>query len=204
MMRGNLFVVAAPSGAGKTSLVAALVARDQNVRVSVSYTTRKPRSREIDGQDYFFVSADEFEAMQKRGAFLEFATVHRNLYGTSREWVTEAQLHGADVVLEIDCQGAAQVKREIPEAIAIFVLPPSREALKSRLEARAQDTPEVIEQRLAAARAEVRQVSDFDYVIINDDFERAARDLHCIVQAARLATAMQLERHSELIQLLQE
>lgn len=204
MMRGNLFVVAAPSGAGKTSLVAALVARDQNVRVSVSYTTRKPRSREIDGQDYFFVSADEFKAMQMRGAFLEFATVHGNLYGTSREWVTEALFHGADVVLEIDCQGAAQIKRDIPEAIAIFVLPPSREALKSRLEARAQDTPEVIEQRLAAARAEVRQVSDFDYVIINDDFERAARELHCIVQAARLATAMQLERHSELIQLLQE
>jgi guanylate kinase len=202
-MLGNLFVVAAPSGAGKTSLVAALVARDENVQVSVSCTTRKRRPSEKNAQNYHFVSEREFAAMEARDSFLESATVHGSRYGTPREWVMQARSRGTDVVLVIDCQGTKQVKAKVAEAIAIFILPPSIDELKARLENRGQDSAEIIAERLAAATGEMRQVADFDYVIINEDFERAARELTCIVQTARLATARQLERHSELIQHLQ-
>jgi guanylate kinase len=202
-MQGNLFVVSAPSGAGKTSLVAALTAREENVRVSVSYTTRKPRSGETDGQNYHFVTAEKFAAMERQGEFLECAQVHGYRYGTSREWVTRERARGVDVVLEIDCQGAAQIRAQIPGAIGIFILPPSLEALQSRLVARAQDTPEIIRHRLAAAQSEMREAANFDYVIINDDFELAARQLLSIVQTARLKAAQQLERHRELFKNLQ-
>ncbi|MGH8727091.1 MAG: guanylate kinase [Burkholderiales bacterium] len=202
-MVGNLFVVAAPSGAGKTSLVAALISRDEKVRVSVSYTTRKPRPGETHGKDYYFVSEHEFAAMVRKDAFLEFAHVHGSRYGTSREWVARERGRGLDVVLEIDCQGADQIREKASEAIGIFILPPSLEALKTRLIARAQDGPEVIAQRLAAAKNEMREAAKFDYVIINEDFERAARQLIGIVQSARLTAARQLEQHRELFNRLQ-
>lgn len=203
MMEGNLIVVAAPSGAGKTSLVSALVARDENVRVSVSYTTRKPRPGETNGNNYHFVSQEKFAQMERQGAFLEWAHVHGNRYGTSREWVSNERARGVDVVLEIDCQGAAQIRSQISEAIGIFILPPSLEALKTRLIARGQDRPEVIATRLVAARSELREAANFDYVIINEDFELAAQQLVSIVQTARLTTAQQLERHKELFRILQ-
>lgn len=202
-MTGNLFTVAAPSGAGKTSLVSALAAGDGNVRVSVSYTTRKPRASETHGENYHFVTGDEFAAMEKRGVFLESAHVHGNRYGTSREWVESAREQGADVLLEIDCQGAAQIRRQIPEAIGIFILPPSLAALRARLIARGQDAADVIARRLTAAQSELGQASNFDYVIINQDLELAARQLAAIVETARLKTAQQLKRHRQLIQNLQ-
>ncbi|MGH8771438.1 MAG: guanylate kinase [Burkholderiales bacterium] len=203
MMEGNLIVVAAPSGAGKTSLVAALVARDEKVRVSISYTTRKPRPGETDGNNYHFVTQERFTQMEKQGAFLECAQVHGNRYGTSREWVMSERARGVDVVLEIDCQGAEQIRSQISEAIGIFILPPSLEALKTRLMARGQDRPEVIATRLAAAQSEIREAANFDYVIINEDFELAARQLISVVQTARLTAARQLEWHRELFQKLQ-
>jgi guanylate kinase len=203
MMEGNLFVIAAPSGAGKSSLVAALAARDEQVKVSISYTTRPRRPGERDGENYHFVSPEQFIEMRKRSAFLECAEVHGHHYGTAREWVNAERGRGIDVVLEIDCQGAAQVKRQIAAAIGIFILPPSLDALESRLNARGQDSEEVIARRLAAARGEMRQAVDFDYVIINEDFERAACELVCVVQTARLTAARQLERHNQLIKHLQ-
>lgn len=202
-MEGNLIVVAGPSGAGKTSLVDALVARDQQVKVSVSHTTRPPRPGERDGDDYHFISPAAFARMRERDAFLECAEVHGHQYGTSREWVSTERMRGLDVVLEIDCQGASQIKEKHAEAVSVFILPPSLEALTARLNTRGQDSPEVIAKRLAAAQSEMRQVANFDYVIINEDFERAARELFCVVKTARLATAQQLHRHSDLIKHLQ-
>jgi guanylate kinase len=198
-MSGNLYIVSAPSGAGKTSLVAALLAADPRVRKSVSYTTRAPRPGEIDGCHYHFVDEDRFERMAAAGDFLESARVHGNRYGTSKRWVEEQLAGDHDIVLEIDWQGAAQVRRLMPAAIGIFVLPPSFEALLQRLNSRAQDSPEVIATRLANARDEIAHVHDFDYVIINTDFRTAAAELQDIVRAERLRTAQQLVRHSTLI-----
>lgn len=198
-MSGNLYIVSAPSGAGKTSLVAKLLENDSCIRKSVSYTTRGPRSGEINGQHYHFVTPETFEKMARAGDFLESALVHTNRYGTSRSWVEEQMAGDTDIVLEIDWQGAAQVRRLMPAAISIFILPPSFEALLQRLNSRAQDAPEVIATRLANAREEISHVHDFDYVIINSEFKAAAAELQDIVRAERLRTAHQLARHTALI-----
>jgi len=202
-MSGNLYIVSAPSGAGKTSLVAKLLENDARIRKSVSYTTRGPRPGETDGRHYHFVTSETFEKMALAGDFLESATVHGNRYGTSRRWVQDQLAGDTDIVLEIDWQGAAQVRGLMPAAISIFILPPSFEALLQRLNSRAQDAPEVIATRLANARAEISHVHDFDYVIINSDFKAAAAELQDIVRAERLRTAHQLTRHTALINRLQ-
>ena len=196
---GNFFIVAAPSGAGKTSLVKALLEADPGVRLSVSYTTRAPRPGEADGRDYHFVTQERFRAMREAGEFLECAEVHGNLYGTSEGWVTAQRAAGHDVLLEIDWQGATQVRRLVPDAVSIFVLPPSLEALAQRLDGRATDSPEVIARRLRAARDEIGHVAEFDFVIINKHFDEAARDLQAIVRAARLRLDIQARRHESLI-----
>jgi guanylate kinase len=198
-MSGNLFIVSAPSGAGKTSLVDALLAADPQVRKSVSYTTRTPRPGEVDGREYHFVSSAEFESMQARGEFLENALVHGNRYGTPRIGVGAETQKGHDILFEIDWQGAAQVRKLEPEAVSIFILPPSLAALEARLKARAADSAEVILQRLANAREEIAHVDDFEYVIINEDFSRAAQDLISIIRAERLRLARQLALHNDLI-----
>jgi guanylate kinase len=198
-MSGNLYIVSAPSGAGKTSLVTALLEADSGIRKSVSYTTRLPRSGEITGSHYHFVTAAEFERMAQAGDFLESALVHDNRYGTSRKWVREQIAADVDIVLEIDWQGAAQVRKLMPAAISIFILPPSFEALMQRLNTRGQDPADVIARRLANAREEIAHVTDFDYVIINNDFRTAASELQDVVRAERLRTPRQLNRHTALI-----
>lgn len=198
-MLGSLFIVSAPSGAGKTSLVAALLAADPHIKKSVSYTTRTARAGEESGRHYHFVAEDEFERMRAEGRFLETALVHGNRYGTSRQIVEGECAAGNDVVLEIDWQGAAQIRSARPDAVAVFVLPPSIEVLEDRLRGRGQDSAEVIARRIAAARGEIAHVADFDYVIINDDFHRAAQDLTSIVRAERLKRSRQLARHADLI-----
>ncbi|MBS1219817.1 MAG: gmk [Proteobacteria bacterium] len=198
-MSGNLYIVSAPSGAGKTSLVAALLEADRGIRKSVSYTTRLPRPGEVNGIHYHFVTTDAFEKMAQAGDFLESALVHDNRYGTSRKWVEERLAADTDIVLEIDWQGAAQVRRLMPATISIFILPPSFETLLQRLNARAQDPLEVIARRLANAREEIAHVTDFDYVIINNDFRVAAAELQDVVRAERLRTSRQLHRHTALI-----
>ena len=198
-MNGNLFIVCAPSGAGKTSLVNELLTADPQIRLSVSYTTRKPRSGEVDGREYHFVTEPEFAQMIGRGEFLENALVHGNHYATSAHWISEQRAAGHDIMLEIDWQGASQVRQLIPEAIGIFILPPSFETLLSRLNKRAQDSPDVIARRLAVARDEISHVGEFKYVIINDNFSQAAQDLISIVRTQRLLTPIQLDRHSSQI-----
>ena len=198
-MSGNLYIVSAPSGAGKTSLVSALIEADPRIRKSVSYTTRAPRSGEISGSHYHFVTPDVFAQMAQAGDFLESALVHGNRYGTSKKWVDDQLARDIDIVLEIDWQGAAQVRKLMPAAISIFILPPSFEALLQRLNSRAQDAPEVIAQRLANARDEIRHVDEFDYVIINSEFGVAANELQAVVRAERLRTARQLPRHTALM-----
>jgi guanylate kinase len=188
---GNLFVVAAPSGAGKSSLVKALLQLDAQLAVSVSHTTRAPRGQEVDGREYHFVSEAAFREMIARDAFFEWAEVHGHLYGTAREAIAERLADGADVVLEIDWQGALQIKRLFTEASLIFILPPSWDELKQRLLRRAEDPHEVIETRLANARIEVAQARHFDYVVINALFETALFDLKTIVHARRLKYAVQ-------------
>ena len=198
-MNGNLFIVCAPSGAGKTSLVGELLEADPQIRVSVSYTTRKPRPGEVDGREYHFITEQKFAQMIAQGEFLENALVHGNHYATSVHWISEQRAAGRDIMLEIDWQGASQVRQVIPEAIGIFILPPSFETLLERLNKRAQDSPDVIAQRLAAARDEISHVGEFKYVIINDNFTEAAQDLISIVRAQRLLTPVQLARHSKPI-----
>jgi guanylate kinase len=198
-MIGTLYIVSAPSGAGKTSLVRALLAADPAVQLSISYTTRPMRPGEVDGRDYHFVKKDTFEAMRAHGDFLESAEVHGNLYGTSRGWIEQRMAAGDDILLEIDWQGALQVRRLMAEAIGIFVLPPSIEVLAQRLTGRATDSEAVIARRVSAARAEIGHVGEFDYVIINNDFEEATRDLTAIVRAVRLRLQAQLLRHRPLI-----
>ncbi|MDA8383910.1 MAG: guanylate kinase [Betaproteobacteria bacterium] len=185
-MPGNLLIVTAPSGAGKTSLVQALLRADSRVELSVSYTTRAPRPGEVAGRDYHFVTKAAFEQMASAGEFLESAEVYGNHYGTSQQWIQQRIESGRDILLEIDWQGAAQVRRLFPEAIGIFILPPSLSALRTRLTGRGQDSEEVIERRLKAAREDMSHASEFDYVIINNDFEEAVRDLAAVVRASRL------------------
>ena len=199
LMTGCLFIVSAPSGAGKTSLVSALFEADPLVRKSISYTTRAPRPGEENARHYHFVEAGEFAGMRTRGEFLESALVHGNEYGTGRRALEAECAAGHDVLLEIDWQGAAQVRKAKPDAVAIFVLPPSIQALEARLRGRGQDSADVIARRVAAARGEIAHVDEFDYVIINDDFDRAAQDLVSIIRAERLRLSRQLARHTELI-----
>ncbi|HUW29431.1 MAG TPA: guanylate kinase [Sulfuriferula sp.] len=198
MIPGSLFVVAAPSGAGKTSLVRELLARDGQVRLSISYTTRAPRPGEVDGRDYHFVSKEKFIALLEAGEFLESAEVYGNYYGTSERWIREAMAAGDDILLEIDWQGAAQVRRLFAEAIGVFIVPPSLEALHQRLTGRGQDSAEVIARRMAAAREDISHVSEFDYVIINDDFAEAVADLCALFRTRRLQVTRQLARYASL------
>jgi guanylate kinase len=198
-MNGNIFIICAPSGAGKTSLVRALLAREPLVSLSISHTTRAIRPGEQDGRDYHFVSRPVFEKMAERGEFLESAQVHGNLYGTSQTWLETQRAKGRDIVLEIDWQGAQQVRRLMTDAIGVFILPPSLEVLRQRLTDRRQDSAEVIEKRLHAARGEIAHVAEFDYVIINSDFKEAVEDLVGIVRSARLCLDRQLSRHRDLI-----
>jgi guanylate kinase len=193
---GCLFVLAAPSGGGKTSLVKALLEREPGMRLSVSYTTRPPRPGETDGVDYHFVDEPTFMALKDKGEFLEHAFVHGNWYATSATWLAGEVQSGHDVLLEIDWQGARQVRRLIPGSVLIFILPPSLQSLQDRLTKRGQDAPEVIARRIDAAREEMRHCGEFDYVIMNQDFARAVDDLSVIVRAARLAATRQLIRHA--------
>jgi guanylate kinase len=197
-MQGLLFIVAAPSGAGKSSLVNAVLAEDPGLRLSISYTTRAPRPGEADGREYHFTDADDFLARRGRGEFLEWAEVHGHYYGTSRSWIEQRLGTGRDVLLEIDWQGARQVRNALPQAIGIFILPPSIEALEARLHKRGQDSPPVIARRLLAAGAEISHAPEFDYVIINENFDHALAELGAIVTATRLRYASQLARHREL------
>jgi guanylate kinase len=197
-MSGTLFILSAPSGAGKTSLAERLLAADRGVVRSVSHTTRAPRAGEVDGRDYHFVSAARFEQMTADGEFLEYATVHGNCYGTSQAWVASRLVEGRDVILVIDVQGAAQVRRLMPDTVGIFVLPPSLPALAERLTRRG-DPPDVIAARVDAARGEIAHIAEFDYVIINEDLDCAAQDLTSIVRCQRLRLSRQLARRQDFI-----
>ena len=199
---GNLFVVAAPSGAGKSSLVKALMELDAQVQPSVSHTTRAPRGQEKHGREYFFVSAQEFDTLVLADAFVEWAHVHGQRYGTSKKMIEDRMAQGADVVLEIDYQGAVQIKRMYANAVLIFILPPSWEELRSRLERRGEDAPETIELRLKNAAEELAQAREFDYVIINEVFERALFDLKAVVHAQRLRYVAQRRARADTFQAL--
>lgn len=199
---GNLFVVAAPSGAGKSSLVKALLELDSHLQLSVSHTTRAPRGQEKHGRDYFFVSESEFDTMVSSNAFIEWAHVHNHRYGTSKKAIEERMARGADVILEIDYQGALQIKHIFANAITIFILPPSWEELRSRLERRGEDNPDVIDTRLANAATEVKQAANFDFVIINELFERALFDLKAIVHSQRLKYLAQRRDRTETFEAL--
>ena len=197
--RGNLFVVVAPSGAGKTTLVDALLKREPNIHLSPSWTTRAPRPGEKDGVDYNFVSRQKFEQMIAAGEFLEYADVYGNYYGTSRKWI-EGELAGDhDVLLEIDWQGAQQLRRIFPHMVGIFILPPSLAELRKRLKSRGKDSPEAIDKRMASARHEISHVLEFEYIIVNDRFEQALEDIRSVVRAARASRARQSIRLAKLI-----
>ena len=199
---GNLFVVAAPSGAGKTSLTRALLVQEPAIRLSVSYTTRPARAGERNGIDYHFVTAERFAQLKDAGEFLEHAHVHGNWYATSATWLKAQVEAGQDVLLEIDWQGAAQVRRLVPASVHIFILPPSLDSLRDRLTLRGLDDAATIERRLAAAREEMRHCGEFDYVIINQEFASAVEDLRAIVRASRLRGARQRALHSSLLEQL--
>lgn len=198
-MPGNLFIVSAPSGAGKTSLVSAMLAATPDVDLSISYTTRPPRPGEADGKDYRFVSRETFLAMAEHGDFLESAEIYCNLYGTSQSWIQAETANGRDILLEIDWQGAAQVRRVFPDCISIFILPPSLQALESRLKNRGKDSDEVIARRMKAACDEIAHAAEFDYVIINDKLDCAVQQLRAVVVAAGVRRDRQLARHQDLI-----
>ncbi len=194
-----LIVISAPSGTGKTSIVSSLLQVDPDINLSVSYTTRPPRQNEVDGRDYFFVDHARFQEMSKQKDFLESAEVYGNYYGTSRRWIEEKMAAGKEVLLEIDCQGALQVREIYPQALSIFILPPSLEVLKHRLEQRGMDDSKVIERRLSAAREEVSHLYKYDYLVVNQDIQETVQQISCIVRAERLKTIRQLARQRELI-----
>jgi guanylate kinase len=202
-MSGNLFIISAPSGAGKTSLVSALLKSNTQIALSISYTTRAPRPGEINGKDYHFISREMFLEMAKDGDFLESAEVYGNLYGTSQPWIEKELASGRDILLEIDWQGAAQVRKLMPQAISIFILPPSLAALETRLKGRGQDSEEVIARRLHAAQEDISHVAEFDYVIINDKLDEALRQLDALIISIGLRRDNQLLRHSAVINQLQ-
>lgn len=197
MTLGTLFIISAPSGAGKTSLVAELLNRIDNIQVSVSHTTRPSRSGETDGLDYHFVSHQQFETMVKQQQFVEHAKVHHNYYGTSEEWVKNTLHNGIDVILEIDWQGAEQVRNKIPGSQSIFILPPSKQALFDRLKGRGQDSDAVIQQRIAAAKEEMSHYNEANYLVINDQFEVACKQLQNIIEAKR--SEINSQRHEKLL-----
>ncbi|MDK2776646.1 MAG: guanylate kinase [Pseudomonadota bacterium] len=199
-MIGTLFIFSAPSGAGKTSLVRALLETTGYIGVSVSHTTRAPRPGETSGKDYHFVSVDDFQAMVSRGAFLEHAQVFDNFYGTSQEWVESELSAGRDVILEIDWQGAEQVRRLMPDTISVFIAPPSIEALRERLQKRGQDNDDIIERRMRDARNEMSHYGEYDYLIINDDFDNTVEELRAIIIARRHRLAAQQERHKDTLE----
>ena len=199
---GNLFVVAAPSGAGKSSLVKALMELDARVQPSVSHTTRAPRGQEVHGREYYFTSHEEFDRMVEADAFVEWAQVHGNRYGTSRKTIEDKIAAGADIVLEIDFQGAVQIKQQFPNAVLIFILPPSWPELRARLQRRNEDSEETIALRMKNAAEEVAQVDKFDFVIINELFERALFDLKAIAHAQRLKVAAQRRARAETFRAL--
>ena len=191
-------MVVAPSGAGKTTLVDALLKREPNIHLSPSYTTRAPREGEKDGVDYFFVSRAKFEEMIAAGEFLEYADVYGNYYGTSRKWIERELAGDHDVLLEIDWQGAQQVRKLFPHMAGIFILPPSLEELRNRLKSRGKDSPEAIEKRMASAREEISHVLEFEYIIVNEHFEAALADLVAVVRASRVSLAQQSVRLAAL------
>ena len=197
-MSGSLFIVSAPSGAGKSSLTAKLLEADKNIHLSISCTTRAPRPGEVDGRDYRFVDKATFMGMLERGEFLESAEVHGNHYGTSEVWIRAQRAAGHDILLEIDWQGAQQVRRIVADTIGIFILPPSIAELERRMRRRGQDSEEVVRRRLAAAAEEMSHAVEFEYVIINNDFEEAHRDLIAVVRASRLVYSRQLERNPDV------
>ena len=202
MQIGNIFIVTAPSGAGKTTLVAALLAADKDVQLSVSHTTRQPRAGEVHGEHYHFDRAT-FEAMIARKDFLEYAEVYGNYYGTSLRWLREQLSLGRDILLEIDWQGAQQVRKAFPQAVGIFILPPSVEALGERLRGRAKDSEATIEARLAVVRSEIDHAEEADYLIINEQLDDAVRDLIAVVRAQRLRTARQMQARGEQVRAMQ-
>ncbi len=199
----TLFVIAAPSGAGKSTLVNMLLTKDPSVQLSISYTTRPPRPGEADGVNYHFIDIPAFTAMRTRGEFVEWAEVHGNFYGTSRMALEQQLANGRDLVLEIDWQGAQQVRRQFPRSMGIFILPPSIEELERRLRTRGQDSNEVIQRRVAAALGEMRHVGEFDFVIINKDLAAALEDLMAAVRAARLRLHSQQARHPDVFRFLE-
>ncbi|MFC0676990.1 guanylate kinase [Lysobacter korlensis] len=198
-MRGTLFIVAAPSGAGKSSIVNAVLARDPNIALSISFTSRAPRPGERHAEHYHFVSAGQFEGMVAAGDFFEHARVHGDWKGTARQSVEPQLASGRDVLLEIDWQGARQVRQKVPGAVSVFILPPSRQALEQRMRARGQDSEAVIAQRLAAAREEMSHYGEFDYVIVNEHFDVAVSEMCAIFTASRLRREPQVARHARLI-----
>jgi guanylate kinase len=200
--QGSLYIFAAPSGAGKTSLVKALVETTADIEVSVSHTTRAPRPGEVDGVNYHFTDVAAFQAMVAQGAFLEHAQVFDNYYGTARANIEQRLAAGVDVILEIDWQGARQVREQFPDSIGIFILPPSRQALEERLRGRGQDGDEVIARRMRDAESEISHYGEFDYLVINDDFATALVELAAIVTAQRLRTRVQASRHQQMLQAL--
>lgn len=199
MSKGTLYIVSAPSGAGKTSLVKALLEKDPKACVSVSHTTREARPGEVDGKDYHFVSQDQFNTMIGESAFLEFAEVFTNKYGTSQQWVNDTLDQDLDVILEIDWQGAQQIRRLVPDAVSIFILPPSRQALEQRLNNRGQDSQEVIDHRMTQAVTEMSHYHEFDFLVINDDFDTALQELAAIFVAGRQQLTQQDARHISMI-----
>ncbi|MBN8426141.1 MAG: guanylate kinase [Xanthomonadales bacterium] len=201
-MSGCLFIIAAPSGAGKSSLVNALLARETSIQLSISYTSRAPRPGESEGSHYHFVTRGEFEAMVARGEFFEHAVVHGDLKGTARHTVERPLAEGRDVLLEIDYQGARQVRALVPDCVSVFILPPSRVELERRLRGRGQDAEEVIQRRLADSRTEIAHLEDFDYLLVNDVFERTLDDLLAIVRAERLKRFRQARSQKALIDAL--
>lgn len=203
-MSGNLFIISAPSGAGKTSLVSALLKLNTQISLSVSYTTRAPRPGETDGVNYHFVTREKFTEMSLHGDFIESAEVYGNLYGTSQPWISQEIANGHDILLEIDWQGASQVRNKFPNCIGIFILPPSLAALEMRLKGRNQDSAEIIAKRLQAAKEDISHVAEFDYVIINDKLDEALQQLNAVVIAAGLRCNRQLTRQSDLINQLQK
>ncbi|WP_417228422.1 guanylate kinase [Amphritea sp.] len=196
---GTLYVISAPSGAGKTSLVKALLAQDKQVRVSVSHTTRAMRAGEIDGQDYNFVSMTTFDSMIGKGQFLEYADVFTNKYGTSRLWVEEQLQQGVDVILEIDWQGAQQIRKQMPSCTSVFILPPSTTELRKRLTGRGTDSEEVINHRMSEALSEMSHYAEYEYLLINDDFDATLEQLQSIFAAQRLKRAPQQQKHTEIL-----
>ncbi|NJD35623.1 MAG: guanylate kinase [Betaproteobacteria bacterium] len=204
MPSGTLFIVAAPSGAGKTTLVGRLLAEDANVQLSISFTTRAPRPGEENGREYHFIDVQRFLAMRESGEFAEWAEVHDNFYGTSRLWLEQRMKEGCDMMLEIDWQGAQQMRRQFPEAIGIFILPPSITELENRLRRRGADSEDVIARRVASALGEMRHVAEFDFVIINNDLDVALGELKAAVRASRLRFSRQRARHPDVFRFLDQ